>query len=106
MADDTARGALAARIRGHLQGREVREVSMFGGLSFMVDGTMAVAARRGGALLVRLDPERAGELGEAPGAGAALMGERPMGASWLEVSADAATDADTLGFWIGAALDR
>lgn len=106
MVDDTAREALAARIRGHLQGREVREVSMFGGLSFMVDGTMAVAARRGGTLLVRLDPERAGELGEAPGAGPALMGVRPMGAGWLEVSADAATDDDTLDFWIGAALDR
>jgi hypothetical protein len=39
---------------------------MFGGLSFMVDDSMVVAADRHGDLLVRIDPARDDELVDGP----------------------------------------
>jgi len=69
------RGALADRIRAALpHDHPVREVSMFGGLSFMVDDSMVVAAGRDGDLLVRIDPARNDELLTVPGARPAAMG--------------------------------
>jgi len=54
---------LADRIRDALAVKpSVREVKMFGGLSFLVNESMVVSARSDGRLLVRADPEQAGEL--------------------------------------------
>jgi len=102
------REALADRVRAALpQDRQLREVSMFGGLSFMVDGSLIVAAGRGGDLLVRIDPARHDELLDAPGASPAVMGaDRPMGPSWITVSHDALTTGQQLAFWIQVGLDR
>ncbi len=48
---------LAARIRELLADeRGVTEQRMFGGLAFLVDGNMAVAASGQGGILVRVDP--------------------------------------------------
>jgi TfoX/Sxy family transcriptional regulator of competence genes len=102
-----AQEALTDRIRSVLPGdRSVREVSMFGGLSFMVDDSMVVAARRGGDLLVRIDPARYDELLDVPGAEPAVMGERPMGPGWITVSPDALTTPEQLMFWIDAGLEH
>jgi hypothetical protein len=51
---------LANRIR-ELVGRErgLSEKKMFGGLAFLINGNMAVAASGQGGLLVRVDPEEA-----------------------------------------------
>ena len=50
--------ALAARIRDLVSGeRGVTEQRMFGGLAFLVNGNMAVAASGQGGLMVRVDPE-------------------------------------------------
>jgi hypothetical protein len=50
-------GPTAERIRGMLAAQpSTREVSMFGGLSFMVNDKMIVNVRRGGDLLGRVDP--------------------------------------------------
>ncbi len=69
------RDALADRVRAALpHDRPVREVSMFGGLSFMVDESMVVAARSNGDLLVRIEPARNDELLKVPGANPAIMG--------------------------------
>ena len=69
------REALADRVRAALpHDRPVREVSMFGGLSFMVDDSMVVAVGREGDLLVRIDPARNDELLTVPGAKPAVMG--------------------------------
>jgi TfoX/Sxy family transcriptional regulator of competence genes len=97
---------LAARIRTALSDREVREVRMFGGLSFMVDGRMLVAAREE-SLLVRIDPERFDELTRLPGATGAAMGKgRTMGPGWITVEHEQLrTDAD-LDFWLRQALDH
>lgn len=104
----TDREALAARIRAALpQDRPVREVSMFGGLSFMVDEAMVVAAGRDGDLLVRTDPARYAALLELPGARPAVMGaDRPMGPGWITVAADGISTDEQLASWIQVGLDH
>ena len=102
------REALAARVRAALpHDRPLREVSMFGGLSFMVDDSMVVAVRRDGDLLVRIDPARHDELLDVAGARPAVMGtDRPMGAGWITVSADGLTTDEQLAFWIDVGLEH
>jgi hypothetical protein len=101
------RQALAERVRALLpRDREVREVPMFGGLSFMVDDAMVVAAGRDGDLLVRTDPRRHGELLDVRGAKPAVMGaDRPMGPGWIAVSRDGVTTDEQVAFWIGVGLE-
>jgi hypothetical protein len=102
------REALADRVRAALpHDRRVREVSMFGGLSFMVDDSMVVAAGRDGDLLVRIAPERNDELLGVPGAKPAVMGaDRPMGPGWITVSHDGLTTDGQLAFWIQVGLEH
>jgi TfoX/Sxy family transcriptional regulator of competence genes len=102
------REALADRVRTALPpDRPVREVSMFGGLSFMVDDSMVVAARRDGDLLVRIDPARNEELLSVPGAKPAVMGaDRPMGPGWITISHDGLTTDEQLAFWIHVGLEH
>ena len=77
--------ALADRIR-ELIGRErdLTEKKMFGGLAFLVDGNMAVAASGQGGILVRVDPAESAELVSATGAEEMVMRGRAM-AGWLRV---------------------
>lgn len=98
---------LAGRIREALADQtSVREVKMFGGLSFMVNESMAVCAMSDGDLLVRADPARSGELLTINGARPAEMGAgRAMGKGWVAVDNDAIASADDLDFWIGVALE-
>jgi hypothetical protein len=98
--------ALADRIRAVLADRPaVREVAMFGGLSFLVDEKLTVAARGDGTLLVRCPAARADALlGE--GVQRAEMNGRPMSKGWLVVGADRITGDGDLAHWIGLALDR
>ena len=54
---------LAKRIRAHVAGEPgLTEQRMFGGLAFLIGGTMAVAASGQGGLLVRVDPGQSREL--------------------------------------------
>jgi TfoX/Sxy family transcriptional regulator of competence genes len=103
-----ARQVLADRIRAALPAdRPVREVSMFGGLSFMVDNSMVAAAGRDGDLLVRIDPARSEELLTVAGARPAVMGaDRPMGPGWISVSRDGLTTDEQLAFWLQVGLDH
>lgn len=98
---------LAGRIRDALaEHRSLREVSMFGGLSFMVNEAMVVCARGDGDLLVRVDPQRNDELLSAAGAAPAEMGAgRAMGKGWITVGRDAVSSERDLGFWLGVALE-
>ena len=102
------REALADRIRAALPpDRQVREVSMFGGLSFMVDGSMVVAAGRGGDLLVRIDPARHDELLDVAGARPAVMGaDRPMGPGWISIAPDGLVTDEQLAYWMGVGLEH
>ncbi len=97
------RDALAARIRRMLPAG-FREVKMFGGLSFMIDERLVVAAGKQGDLLVHVDPARNEALLNRPGARGAEMGKgRSMGPAWIEV-ARASLDDAALTYWIGKAL--
>lgn len=100
---------LAARVREILaEAGDLREVRMCGGLAFMVDGSMVVCVSTGGgALLVRVSPERDGEYLTAPGAGRAHMGaNRSMGEGWIAVDDRAVHTEAGLQYWIQAALAR
>ena len=98
---------LAQRVRTLLADRPaVREVRMFGGLSFMVDESLVVAADTNGRLLLKVDPDASGALLERPGAKQGEMKGRSMGPAWITVDASAtATDAD-LAWWVGQALEH
>lgn len=77
----TDRPPLADRIRAMLTAApSIRELKMFGGLSFMVNEKMVVSVLGHGGLLVRTDPERTRELVALQGARPAEMGAgRSMG---------------------------
>ncbi len=84
-----------------------REVSMFGGRSFMVDEKMVVSALKDGDLLIRVDPERGTELAKMPGAAVAEMGAgRTMGPSWISLSERVITEDEQLASWLGLALEH
>ena len=87
---------LAARIRDQLTGEDgVTEQKMFGGLAFLVNGNMAVAASGQGGILVRVDPAESGELVSSTGAEEMVMRGRSM-AGWLRVE----PAADELPGWV------
>lgn len=97
---------LRDQVRAALTGQHsVREVPMFGGLSFMVDKRMIVAAQKTGDLLVRVDPEQSGKLLDRPGTHPAEMGQgRSMGLGWL--IAEGSLSATQVTFWVGVAMEH
>ncbi|MEI2820614.1 MAG: TfoX/Sxy family protein [Marmoricola sp.] len=71
--------ALAADIRMELSGESgVTEKKMFGGLGFMINGNMAVAANASGGMMVRVSPELASTLLAPPNVDLFDMGGRRM----------------------------
>ena len=69
---------LVGRVRGALAGHDdVREVKMFGGVCFMLNGNMAVGASERG-LLVRVGKGGHAKAASSPGARAMEMRGRPM----------------------------
>jgi hypothetical protein len=100
----TEQDALAERVRAILPHGAIREVTMFGGLSFMMDDRLVVAARRNGDLLIHIDPASYGEFLER-GAAPAFMGkDRPMGRGWVTVPAANIASANALEVWVRAGL--
>jgi TfoX/Sxy family transcriptional regulator of competence genes len=92
---DQAR-ALIDRIRASLPDGHVREIRMFGAIAVMVDDAMAVAVRKDGSVLVRVDPAADARLLACPGASRAKMGARSMGRGWIRVDATALRSDETL----------
>jgi TfoX/Sxy family transcriptional regulator of competence genes len=89
----------AQRIREHVQGEPgITEKRMFGGLAFLVDGHMAVAASEGG-LLLRIDPAEMGTLSSRPGVRPFEMRGRPM-SGWLHVGDEAIVEEEELRHWV------
>lgn len=103
-----AQSALVERIRSLISDQPVvREVSMFGGRSVMVNQKMIVSAYKDGSLLVRVDGGRHGELLARPGASQAEMGAgRDMGPGWITVTAQAISTDAQLSAWIGVAMEH
>jgi TfoX/Sxy family transcriptional regulator of competence genes len=99
---------LANRIRELLAGEEgVTEMSMFGGLAFLLGGNMAVAASGQGGLLVRVDPVQGEALISSARASPMVMRGREM-KGWLRVDADGVRTKRALQPWVrcGVAFAR
>ena len=95
-------GELAGRLRLALDGAgDLREVPMFGGLCFMLNGNMLAGASKRG-LLVRVGPERQPDALARPGAQPMAMGGRPM-AGYVFVDPPPGDDA-ALRDWLGLAV--
>lgn len=88
--------AVADRIRAILEAEPgITEKKMFGGLAFLVDGRMAVAAGSGGVILLRVPPEETDQHLQRPGAEPFVMRGREM-TGWIGVRPDAIADDDEL----------
>ncbi|MHA3703182.1 TfoX/Sxy family protein [Jatrophihabitans sp. YIM 134969] len=77
----------------------VSEKAMFGGLSFLVDGHMAVAVSGSGGLLLRCAPERTEELAAREHVDRWEMRGKQM-TGWLRVDPPAYESDDDLGAWV------
>jgi TfoX/Sxy family transcriptional regulator of competence genes len=91
---------LADRIRELVAGEsDLVEKKMFGGLSFLIGGNMAVAASGQGGLLVRVDPEESDELVATTKARLFEMRGRSM-RGWLRVDAQDVSSKRELAKWV------
>lgn len=92
--------ALAQRIR-EIFGDEpaVREQKMFGGLAFLINGNMAVAASGQGGVMVRVSAEQSDALVESTSARLMQMGSRRM-RGWLQVDEANVGSSDALRTWV------
>jgi TfoX/Sxy family transcriptional regulator of competence genes len=90
---------LADRIRELVATEEgVDERRMFGGLAFLVNGNMSMAASSEGSLLVRVNPDDAPDLLDEHVL-TAVMGGRDM-RGWLRVPAAVLDDDARLAEWV------
>lgn len=91
---------LADRIRALLGDRAgLTEQKMFGGLAFLIGGNMAVAARGGGGILVRVDPAESADLVASTAAEPMEMRGRQM-AGWLRVDSADIEGETALAEWV------
>lgn len=91
---------LADRLRVATQHESnLTEKRMFGGLAFLVNGNMAVAASSKGDLLVRVDPAQSEVLIAEPGVARMEMGSRKMG-GWVRVDLGVVEDDPALQRWV------
>ena len=92
--------ALAARIRNLVADEpDLSEKKMFGGLSFLVGGNMAVAASGQGGVLVRVDPVKSDALLASTPATPMEMGGRSM-SGWLRVAPEHVETDEALREWV------
>src|SRR5918999_6387185 len=91
---------LADRIRELIpRGRVTVEKKMFGGLAFLVNGNMAVAASGQGGILVRVDPDESDSLVAKSKAYPMEMRGRAM-QGWLRVDAEHVRTKAQLSKWV------
>jgi TfoX/Sxy family transcriptional regulator of competence genes len=91
---------LADRIRIAVQDADgVTEKRMFGGLAFLVNGNMAVAASGQGGLMLRVDPDETDSLVREDGVARFEMRGREMN-GWLRVDPSATTSDQELSRWV------
>jgi len=91
---------LADRIRELIAGEEgVTEQRMFGGLAFLINGNMSVAASGQGGLLVRVNPEETDAVVDDERVEPMVMRGREM-RGWLQVRTEAVSDTSQLELWV------
>jgi TfoX/Sxy family transcriptional regulator of competence genes len=91
---------IADRLREMLAGEpNLSEQKMFGGLAFLINGNMAVAASGQGGVLVRVDPAQSDELVATTSARPMEMRGRQM-QGWLRVDSEGVGTEDELAEWV------
>ena len=91
---------LAERMRQLTAGESgLTEKKMFGGLAFLINGNMAVAASDQGGILVRADPEESDRLVEETDAELMVMRGKAM-SGWLRVNAEHLGTKRELATWV------
>lgn len=96
---------LAYRIRALLATEGgVDEKTMFGGLAFLINGNMAVAASGHGGLMVRVKPEDTEGLLEYPHTEPMIMSGRET-RGWLRVSDEGIAGQRALSRWVSIGAD-
>ena len=90
---------LADRIRELVAADRPIEKKMFGGLAFLVNGNMAVAASGQGGILVRVDPDESDALIADGKAHPMEMRGREM-RGWLRVDAENVKTKPQLAKWV------
>jgi TfoX/Sxy family transcriptional regulator of competence genes len=92
--------SLVLRIRDLFAGeRKVTEKRMFGGLAFLLNGNMSVAASHTGGLLVRIDPEDTDACLAKPHVALMEMGGRSMD-GWINVAPEGLKTKRELTAWV------
>ncbi len=95
---------LAARLRAALSFEKgITEKAMFGGLAFLLDGNMVVAASGRGGLMLRIDPAANSALRERDGVHPMVMNGRET-SGWLRVDEAVADTEKSLRDWLEHAL--
>ncbi|WP_248489736.1 TfoX/Sxy family protein [Tsukamurella sp. PLM1] len=95
---------LADRIRDAMDGEHgVVEKRMFGGLAFLVDGHMAIAANSRGESMVHLHPDATDEL-IGPHVSATVMRGREL-RGWLDLAPEATASDVDLKEWVRRTVD-
>lgn len=95
---------LAHRIRELLGSEKHVEKAMFGGLAFLVNGNMAVAASGHGGLMVRVPPDQTNALLAREHVEPMVMAGRET-RGWLRVSADGINTKRQLQSWVKRGVD-
>lgn len=95
---------LAQRVRALLTFEpDIVERKMFGGLSFLIGGHLAVGVSGTGGLLMRSDPEETAELLTQPYVEPFVMRGRAMN-GWVRVGAEGVQDDAELKRWVQAGV--
>lgn len=91
---------LAHRIRELLAEQDgVSEVAMFGGLAFLIDGNMSVAASSKGGLMLRVDPDQTdAALSRAHARPFEMRGRELRG--WIRVDSEGVRTKRQLAAWV------
>ena len=94
---------IRALLEDDLDGTDKR---MFGGIAFLANGHMAVAANSHGRLMCRVDPDEADALRAHDGVGPMVMRGKEL-AGWVQVEAGGLDD-EALAEWVrrGLAIAR
>jgi len=95
---------LAQRIRELLADEpDVTERRMFGGLAFLLDGHIAVAASGQGGLMARVDPQETERLLARPHTEPFVMRGREL-EGWVRVDAQGVRTKRELGRWVSGGV--
>lgn len=97
---------LAHRIRELLGDHDgVTEMKMFGGLAFLLNGHISVAASRRGGLMVRVVPAAAERAMASPHVSPIVMRGREM-KGWAYVDADGVKTKRQLAVWVRRGVEH